>query len=319
MAAGLGLGGRVLSLPISALARRRALAAGLATQSWRGWGADLLKASALEAGFSAAGGAALVATMRRFPRDWWLMAAGGSVGVGAALGLLGPVLLEPIFNDFKPLAEGPTRADVFELAGAAAIPVKEVYSVDASRRTTAANAYVTGLGPSKRVVLFDTLLDRYDRDQVRVVVAHELAHVRDRDVLRGLAYAAIVAAPAARSIARVGRALGADEAGPDALPALSLASAIVAAPVGAIAARLSRAIERRADQHSLELTQAPEAFIAFEQRIATQNLIDIDPPRLLQALLATHPSTAERIGAAAAFAATPAREAPDGRRTRAGS
>src|SRR5581483_6978624 len=84
-----------------------------------------------------------------------------------------------------------------ELAAAAGVSVGEVYAVDASKRTTAANAYVTGLGPTKRVVLFDTLLDRYDRDEVRGVVAHELAHVRYRDVRRGIAYAAIVAGPAA--------------------------------------------------------------------------------------------------------------------------
>jgi STE24 endopeptidase len=277
------------------------LAAGLATQSWRGWAADLVKATAIEAGFAAGAGAAAVATARRFPRNWWLVLAGGSVGVGALLALLGPVLLDPIFNDFEPLAEGETRADVLELAAAAGIHVEDVFVVDASRRTTAANAYVTGLGPTKRVVLFDTLLDRYDRDEVRVVVAHELAHVRHRDVVRGVAYAALVAAPAARAVAHLAGAMSAELASPSALPALSLAAAVVSAPIGVIAARLSRAIERRADARSLALTHAPEAFIRFEQRIAVQNLIDIEPPRLLHALLATHPSTAERIGAAVRF------------------
>ncbi len=302
-AAALGLLGRVPSLPIAAVARRRALAAGLATQSWRGWAADLVKASALESAFAAAGGAAVVALVRRFPREWWLIAAAGSVGVGALLGLLGPVLLDPVFNYFEPLAEGRTRDDVLALAAAAGLDVKEVFVVDASRRTNAANAYVTGLGPTKRVVLFDTLLDRYDRDEVRVVVAHELAHVRHRDVQRGVAFAAIVAAPAARAVARLAGVIAPDLDGPGALPALSLAAAIVTAPIGALAARLSRAIERRADQDSLELTDAADAFISFERRIAVQNLIDIEPPRLLHALLATHPTTAERIGAALQFAA----------------
>src|SRR5581483_854218 len=180
------------SLPFSALARTRALAVGLATQSWRGWVADLFKGTALEAAFAAAGGAAVTAAVRRYPRDWWLIGAGGSVALGAVLTLLGPVALAPIFNDFEPLPEGDTRSDVLELAAAAGVSVGEVYAVDASKRTTAANAYVTGLGPTKRVVLFDTLLDRYDRDEVRGVVAHELAHVRYRDVRRGIAYAAIV-------------------------------------------------------------------------------------------------------------------------------
>jgi STE24 endopeptidase len=117
------------------------------------------------------------------------------------------VLLDPVFNDYTPLPEGETRSDVLHLARAAGVGVKGIYSVDASRRTTAANAYVTGLGPTKRVVLFDTLLDRYGRDEVRVVVAHELAHVRHRDVPRGVAYAAIVAPGLALATQRLSWAL----------------------------------------------------------------------------------------------------------------
>ena len=213
-------------------------------------------------------------------------------------------MLDPIFNDFTPLPEGETRSDVLALAGDAGVNVGEVYSVDASRRTTAANAYVTGLGPTKRVVLYDTLLDRYTRDEVRLVVAHELGHVRHRDVPRNVALRrdrrarpAALGDPAAAA-GRCRRRRG--DAG--VLPALALAAALVARPVGPIASRLSRAMERRADQFSLELAGAPEAFISFERAIALQNVADLEPPRWLTRLLATHPPTAERIGAAVAFA-----------------
>jgi STE24 endopeptidase len=160
---------------------------------------------------------------------------------------------------------------------------------------------VTGLGPTKRVVLFDTLLSRYSRDEVRVVVAHELSHVRHRDVLRGLAYAAIVGPPAALAVQRLSWALSAERGTPGSVPVLALAAALVAGPTGVVGNRLSRAIERRADAYSLELSRAPEAFIAFEHRIAVQNVADLRPPRLVMALLATHPPTAERIGAAIAW------------------
>ena len=110
---------------------------------------------------------------------------------------------------------------------AAGVKVGEVYSVDASRRTTAANAYVTGLGPTKRVVLFDTLLDRYSRDEVRVVVAHELAHVRSRDVPRGVLFAAIVAPAAALAVQRLSwRAVATSAARPRRCPALALSAAV---------------------------------------------------------------------------------------------
>ncbi|MGN6168755.1 MAG: M48 family metalloprotease [Solirubrobacteraceae bacterium] len=301
--AGMAVAATAASLPFSALARRRALAAGLTTQSWRGWMADLVKGTALEATFAAAGGTAVTAAVRRYPRGWWLVGAGGSVALGVLLALLGPVVLAPIFNDFDPLPEGETRSDVLELAAAAGVAVGEVYAVDASKRTNAANAYVTGLGPTKRVVLFDTLLDRYGRDEVRGVVAHELAHVRYRDVRRGIAFAAIVAGPAALATARLSGLLSAEAGTPEALPGLALTVALVSVPIAVSSSRLSRSIERRADAYSLELTRAPEAFISFERRIVLQNLADIDPPRWLQALIASHPPTAERIGAAVAFAA----------------
>jgi STE24 endopeptidase len=297
----LSAGLSVPALPLQAISRRRAIAVGLDTQSWWAWGADLLKAGAIGTAMAAGGGAAVVAITRRYPRRWWVPAAAGSVGVGTVLAALAPVVLDPLFNDFTPLPDGQTRADVLELARAAGVRVGEVYSVDASRRTTAANAYVTGLGPTKRVVLFDTLLERYGRDELRLVVAHELAHVRHRDVPRSVAYAALVAPAVGLAVQRLSWALSPERGTPGALPALALAAALVSAPVGLIGNRLSRALERRADQFALELAGAPEAFVSFERTIALQNVADLEPPSWVSRLLATHPPTAERIGAAVAF------------------
>jgi STE24 endopeptidase len=290
-------------LPLAAIARRRAIDVGLVTQSWRGWAIDLVKSNVIGAALASVAGGAAVAITRRYPRGWWMPAAAGSVLVGGGFAALAPVLLDPVFNDFTPLPEGETRSDVLALASAAGVRVREVYSVDASRRTTAANAYVTGLGPTKRVVLFDTLLDRYDRDQIRVVVAHELAHVRHRDVSRSVAFAAMVAPATALAVQRLSWALSSERGTPGALPALGLATALVAGPLGVIGNRLSRAVERRADAYSLELSRAPEAFISFERAIALQNVADLEPPAFVRSVLATHPSTAERIGAAVAWSA----------------
>jgi STE24 endopeptidase len=299
--AGLAVGLSVPALPLRAISRKRGMAVGLVTQSWRGWAGDLAKGGVIEGALAAGAGAAAVAVARRYPRAWWLPASAGSVLFGGALAALAPVVLDPVFNDFTPLPEGETRSDVLELASAAGVKVGEVYSVDASRRTTAANAYVAGLGPTKRVVLFDTLLDRYSRDEIRVVVAHELGHVRNRDVIRGVVYAALVAPAAALAVQRLSWALSPERGTPGTLPALALAAVVVGAPTGLIGNRLSRAIERRSDAYSLTLTGAPEAFISFERAIAVQNVADLEPPRWLTWLLATHPPTAERIGAAVSY------------------
>ncbi len=300
--AGLALGMTILGLPFAALARRRAIAVGLITQSWRGWTLDLVKELAIEGVLAGGAGAGVVGLTRRYPRSWWLPAAAGSVGLGTLLGALSPVLLDPMFNDFDPLPDGELRSDVLELARAAGVEVGEVYAVDASRRTTGANAYVTGLGPTKRVVLFDTLIDRYSRDEIRVVVAHELAHVRHRDILRRVAYAAAVAPAAALATQRLSWILSPERGSGRALPGLTLSAALVMAPTALIGNRLSRAMERDADAYSLALSGAPDAFVSFERTIALQNVADVQPPRWVNSMLATHPPTLERIGAAVAYA-----------------
>lgn len=312
VAAGLGVATTAASLPLAAISRRRAIAVGLITQSWRGWAVDLAKATTIEAGLAGAAGAGVAYLTERYPEQWWLPAAGASVGLGTLLGALAPVVLDPIFNEFTPLPEEDLRRQILELAAAASVKVGEVFTVDASRRTTAANAYVTGLGPTKRVVLFDTLLDRYSREEVLVVVAHELAHVRHRDVLRGVLYGATVAGPVALATQRMSWALSPQRTGAGALPVLALAAALVAAPTGLIANRLSRAMERRADAYSLELSNRPDAFISFERAIALQNVADVDQPAWVTRLLATHPSTAQRIGAALAVSSSRARRTPGG-------
>jgi STE24 endopeptidase len=297
--AALSVGLVLAPLPVQALMRRRALGVGLATQSWRGWGVDVARSAALGAGFSAAGAVIVAALMRRHGEDWWKAAAAGSVVVAVVVTAAAPVVLDPIFNDFEPLADGELRREVLALAARAGVHVGEVFSVDASRRTSAANAYVNGLGASRRVVLYDTLLESFSSAQTRVVVAHELAHVRYRDVPRLLVFLAAIAPAGTRAVARLAERLEGSRA--PGLPALALSGAVVSSAVGVVSRQLSRAIERRADTFSLTLTDEPDAFVAFEQRITRQNLADPDPPRWLSALLGTHPPIVERIGIAAAY------------------
>jgi STE24 endopeptidase len=295
----------VAGLPLGSLARKRALEAGIATQSWRGWALDVLRGAALGGTFAGGGAAAVRLLMIRTGERWWLVAAAGSTAVMIVATFAAPVMLDPIFNDFTPLPPGKLRRSVFETADRAGVTVKEVFSVDASRRTSQVNAYVGGIGATRRIVLFDTLLSSFSPAQTLVVVAHELAHVRNNDVRRGVLFASIVALPGAYAVAclagRIDAGIGRSE--PTTLPALALASAIVATFVGPFASQLSRAVERRADDFALEVTDDADALIEFEQQITRANLADPDPPRWRSRLLATHPPAVERIGAAVAYKA----------------
>ncbi|MEA2282270.1 MAG: endopeptidase [Solirubrobacteraceae bacterium] len=300
-AVGLAAGLSALDLPLRAASRERARRVGLITQGWRGWGGDVVKGLAIESALAAGAGALGVAGLRRFGRGWWLPGAGAAVAFGALTTTLAPLLLDPIFNRFEPLAEGPVRRDVLALAERAGVRVGEVYEVDASRRTTAVNAYVTGLGPTKRVVLFDTLLRDFPGAEVNLVVAHELGHVRFRDVARGFGLLAAIAPAGLLAVAIVGERLAPAGAahGPAALPGLALSGALLGPLVSAIGSQLSRAIEVRADAFALELTGDPETLIAFERRVTLKNVMDPHPPAW-ERLLSSHPSTMERIGLALA-------------------
>ena len=151
------------------------------------------KGAGISAVTAAIGGLAAVALVRRFPRTWWAPGAVLVVAYGVVTIWLYPIVIDPVFNKFDKLKPGQLRSEVLRLADRAGVDVGEVYRIDASRRTSAANAYVIGLGHSKRVVLYDNLIDKFPRDEVRVVVAHELGHQKHDDLLRGLAWLAIVA------------------------------------------------------------------------------------------------------------------------------
>ena len=298
------------TLPVSAIASERARDVGLVTQGWLGWAGDVAKSEAIGALFAAAGGALLIVGMRRFGRRWWIPGAATVVAFGVIITYAGPVVLDPVFNKFKRLPAGETRSDVLALAKRAGVDVGEVYEIDASRRTSAANAYVNGLGHTKRVVLYDNLLRDFTPAEVRLVVAHELGHVRHRDVPRGLLYLAIVAPFGMFAVARLGERLAPrDAAGtPLALPAMVLAVALVAPTITVVSNQLSRAVERSADGFALELTREPETQIAFQRKIAIKNVSDPDPPDWVTFLLGTHPPTIERIGQAATAARASSRE-----------
>ncbi|MBM9505451.1 M48 family metallopeptidase [Streptomyces sp. KK5PA1] len=294
----------LLGLPFGARVRVVRTRFGLVTQGWRGWAVDQARGLliSLPLGFGMLFALYGLAGVTRW---WWIWAALGAAVVTVVLSFLAPLLFEPLFNRFTPMEPGPLRDALLALARKDGVAVRDVLVADASRRTTALNAYVSGFGGTRRIVVYDTLLTTAEPREVELVVAHELGHVVHRDVLRGtvagaLASAAGVCLLAALvtwhpllSAAGVGRF--ADPRSAWLLAALASVGGTVAGPLGAA---LSRRVETRADRHALALTDAPAPFIAMQRRLTRTNVGEPDPPRLLHLLLGTHPTPSARIALA---------------------
>lgn len=307
-AAALILLGEVVELPFTARVRAIRAGYGLVTQGWGGWALDVLRGLALALLLALPTAYGLYALTDWSPEHWWLPAAGAAALLVVALSFLFPLLVEPVFNRFTPMEAGPLRSALLALADRDAIRVRDVLVADASRRTTALNAYVSGFGATRRIVAYDTLLTTAEPREVELVVAHELGHVKHRDVLTGTVLGALGAAVA---VCLLGLLTGwqplltaagaASVADPRSLPLLAACAAVLGTLAGPAQCAASRRIEARADRHALELTADPDQFIAMQRRLAVANLSDIDPPRALELLFATHPSTTRRIAAARAW------------------
>jgi STE24 endopeptidase len=275
---------------------------GFSTQRLPGWLLD--RAKGLGVGVALTSGMlfGFVALARVLPRWWPAVAAPAAAAVVLLLSFIAPVVLEPIFSKFVPLADERLAGDLSALAERAGVPVRSVLVADASRRTKKENAYVSGIGSTRRVVVFDTLLARAEPRQVGLVVAHELGHRRFRHVAKGtlmamagMAGGVLVLWGLLRSHA-VLSAIGAASAGdPRVVPFVMLVSAALQVLGMPFEAALSRRWETTADRFSLELTGDPAIFEESFLALARSNLSDLDPPRAFYLLAFSHPTPTERV------------------------
>jgi STE24 endopeptidase len=270
---------------------------GFSTQSIPGWLGDWLKGLGIGVAITGVVFVALFGAVRAFPRAWPAVAALAAAGITAVLSFLGPVVLEPVFNRFRPLEDPAQTAELKALAARAGVPVRDVLVSDASRRTTKENAYVSGFGATRRLVLFDTLLEKADPDEVRLVVAHELGHRRARHVEIGTAVGAVGAAAAVVVLWLLFRwgVLPGSPADPRSVPAILLAVTLLTLATAPAANWLSRRFERSADRFSLTLTGEETAYVKAERGLALRNLSDLDPGPVTYRFLYTHPAPAERL------------------------
>ncbi len=289
-------------LPVALLSFEHGRDYGLITQSLAGWLSDRLLSTAIAAAVSALLATAGYLAWRRLAGRFWIGASVLAAGFAVVWIWLWPVAVAPIFNEFRALPPGDVRSEVMRLADQSGVEVGEVYTVDASRRSVALNAYVNGIGSSKRVVIYDNVIDQLPPDQLSALIAHELIHVEARDVYRGLAFAIIVIPLGALAMQLFASAVLRRRGDPPDSPAvilpLALALSVVTLLLTVPGNGLSRQIEINADYESIALTGDAGAMIGLQQRLAMINLADPDPPAAWQFLFGTHPTTLDRLSLA---------------------
>jgi STE24 endopeptidase len=304
----LGLINEAISLPFAfyqgvTLERRY----GLSTQTTARWWLDHLKAGLVGLAFALIAALIVCPLIRWAPNRWWMLAAAVFTIIMVGLVQLAPVLLLPLFYEFKPLDREALVRRLVGLADRAGARVMGVFEWRLSDKTKKANAALAGIGQTRRIIISDTLLAEHSDDEIEVILAHELAHHVHRDIWKGIALetglialgfylADVVLTRFARSFGLMGKG---DIA---ALPLLLLAAAAVSIALMPLANALSRAHERRADRYALEMTKNVPAFVSAMKRLGAQNLAEERPSRLVQILFYTHPPISARIQAAEAWA-----------------
>jgi STE24 endopeptidase len=305
VAAAIAIGQALVTFPLAwlrgyRLPRRH----GLIHQPLRAWLGDRLKA-ALIGGALGLLAIEIIYALMATTRLWWLAAAGVLIALEVVVALVFPVWLLPLFYRLTPLADEPLRESVVGLVSKAGIPVVGVWVADQSRKGRTANAALAGIGQTRRVILFDTLVARFAPDEVRAVLAHELGHHVHHDVWRMLAVQAgltVLALWLGDVLLRAGASWWRWQApwDPAGLPWLVVVVAALGLVTTPLVNAFSRRVERQADDFALELTGDATAFVGAMERLAELNLAERKPHRWKELLLYSHPSIERRIMAATA-------------------
>jgi STE24 endopeptidase len=284
------------------------------------WLIDNVKYTAVSSGITLFVLVGLYLLIRFFPRSWWALATLAGCLLAALFAFVLPILIAPLFNDFTPLEKTQwayLKPKVEELARKADVPVEDVLVMNASRQSQHSNAYFTGFGETRRIVLYDTLLKQHPPDEMESIVAHEIGHWQHNHIVKGIAYATAAALVGLFLLALIlrwasGRALfGMHEpSDPAGLPFILLLSTLGSFVIWPIQSAISREFESQADEMSLDLARDPDAFIRAEETMARHNLGNVAPNSVYVWLFASHPPTIDRIRMAKEWGASHRQPSP---------
>ena len=249
--------------------------------------------------------------IRVAPQRWWIIAWAVFTGLFLLMAQLAPVVLMPIFYKFEPLANDSLRDRLTKLGERAGTRVRGVYEWKLSEKSNKANAALTGLGSTRRIILSDTLLQHYSDDEIEAILAHELGHHVHKHILKSIFTQVAITFFAFWLINVVLRFVIAKDWFPALsprlydfanLPLIVLVATILGFVLMPALNAISRHHERQADRYAWENTPAIEPFITSMQKLADQNLAERQPNKVIEALFHSHPSIGKRIAAAESWA-----------------
>jgi len=264
---------------------------------------DYAKGTSLNVLAYSLGGGFTVLVLVKFPRTWHFVLAGAFLLASLLVSMVYPTVIAPMFNKFHPLPAGPVQTAVDEMAAKAGMHIDKVLVMEASAKTTRVNAYFAGIGRTKQVVLYDTLLTSNSIQEVRLVLAHEMGHWKLGHVGKGL----LVSAAGTLALLWVFRvslwppgvaAVSSGEGLGRLLVSLLVFITLAGYVLTPASSFVSRVFESRADAYSLYLSGDSSAFISTQVGLAVGNLSDVDPPAFIRWFAWTHPTTMERIRSA---------------------
>lgn len=275
---------------------------GLGVQGFSSWLRDYFTATAISLVLSLGALLGLYVFIARWPAHWWLPASAAALGLTVLFTALGPLLYDPLFHRFEPLEDRQLKERLVLLAGRAGLEVDEVLVMDASTKTNRVNAYFTGIGRTKRVVLYDNLVNDFSREEVASVLAHELAHWKRSHLVKGIAAGSLAAAAFFHISAVLLRSMVETpplflESVRDPAGIVVLVLVVTLGSFLVIPARnyLSRGFEREADRLALELTENTEAQAHVMEQLSRRNLSNLNPHPFIVWFFYSHPPAAERI------------------------
>ncbi|MCS6963291.1 M48 family metallopeptidase [Thermoflexus sp.] len=280
---------------------------GLSTQTRTGWLSDRLKGWGIGTliGLPLLGG--LYWAFRHWPQTWWMPVGLFWILFSVLIAQLAPVLLVPLFYRFRPLEDPELIARLTRLAAQAGVQVRGVFTIDMSRRTRAANAGLMGLGPTRRIVVGDTLLQGYAPEEIEAILAHELAHHLHRDIPLALVVGSLLNLIGfflgAQILPRILQGLGLPGLDhPSSLPVLAVGAFLFSLGTMIPANAWSRWREWKADQEAIRLCGQPLALASALRKLGEQNLAELDPEPWVEWIFYTHPALGKRIRFAEAVA-----------------